>query len=94
MIMRIMFHLGPASKAAARQEKYPAHGTGRNGVTGRFFYKPMACTTSTGREGAALLQAGGLHYINGAGRVKNAVKLYWNVVDVGYLHYLCLEIIK
>ena len=38
MIMRIMFHLCPASKAAVRQEKYPAHVTGRNGVTGAFFF--------------------------------------------------------
>ena len=35
--MRIMFHLCPASKAAVRQEKYPAHVWGRNGVTGAFF---------------------------------------------------------
>ena len=65
MIMRIMFHLCPASKAAVRQEKYPAHVGGRNGVTGRFFDKPVACITTTGRDGAFFLQAGGLHYMDG-----------------------------
>ena len=108
-----MFHLCPASKAAVRQEKYPAHVRGRNGVTGRFFYKPEACITTTGRDGVVLVTrqrlvlrdrtAGAvfftsrwlaLHGRDGGGIVKNAVKLFWNVVDVGFLHYLCLEIIK
>ena len=105
-----MFHLCPASKAAVRQEKYPAHVRGRNGVTGRFFLqagglhymggtgllllRARGSYYGTGQQGRFFLQAGGLHYNNGAGRVKNAVKLFWNVVDVGFLNYLCLEIIK
>ena len=65
------------------------NGTGRGG-----FLQAGGLHYINGTKGAVFLQAGGLHYINGAGRVKNAGKLFWNVVDVGYLHYLCLEIIK
>ena len=92
--MRRTFYLCPASKAGGAAGEIPGPRDGAERGDGRFFLQAGGLHYINGTKGAVFLQAGGLHYINGAGRVKNAGKLFWNVVDVGYLHYLCLEIIK
>jgi len=79
-----MLYLCPATKADGAAGEIPGPREGSAFVTSqRLVLRDMTA-------GAVFY----LHGRDGGGIVKNAVKLYWNVVDVGFLHYLCLEIIK